>query len=113
MILVILISFIKYRMKTMEVGNGFLPIGIYLFVPYMLASVLCLIAVRKIQGKEANYICMGISAGVSLVNIIGKANFSVIYEENNLIWWWIAAVYLGVVFGKESRKSICEVEKFV
>ena len=65
------------------------------------------------QGKEVNYVCMGISVGVSLLNLIGKANISVIYDGNNLIWWWIAAVYLGVVHGKESRKNICEVEKFV
>ena len=102
LIFTVLIPWIEYK-------KGF----VYLFVPYLLTSVLCLITVRKMHGKEVNYVCMGISVGVSLLNLIGKANISVIYEGNNLIWWWIAAVYLGVVLWKESQKSICEVEKFV
>lgn len=127
-IFIVLIPWIEYGKGFVEEKSELIPIlqerivmtesfriqnSVYLFVPYLLTSVLCLITVRKMQGKEVNYVCMGISVGVSLLNLIGKANISVIYEGNNLIWWWIAAVYLGVVLWKESRKSICEVEKFV
>ena len=56
------------------VGNGILmphmQIGIYILVPYLLASTLGLSAVRRNRGKENSYYCFGISCMVSCLQII-------------------------------------------
>ena len=87
-------------------------ISVYLFVPYLLTSVLCLIAVRKMHGKELNYICMGIAVGVGFLNVLLKANIPGFYEEKKVIWWFVIAIYLGAVLWKEYGKVMYQWEEF-
>lgn len=123
-----LIPFVGSKLISIEAENGilqtvqetiwntegvYLRTTIYLFVPYLLTSVLCLMVVRKMQGKELNYVCMGISVGVSLLNFILKANIPMLYEEKGFIWWCAFGIYLGAVLCGEYQKIICQAEEFV
>lgn len=127
-IFAVLIPFAGSRMRRMEAGNGMLTIvqdsiwriegtglgvSIYLFVPYLLTSVLCLMTVRKMQGKEINYVCMGISVGVGLINFILKASLPAMYEEKAVIWWFGVGIYLGIVLCGEYRKMVGITEEFI
>ena len=127
-IFVVLVPFAGNRMRRMEAGNGMLQIvqesiwriggtglgvSIYLFVPYLLTSVLCLMTVRKMQGKEVNYVCMGISVGMGLINFILKASLPAMYEEKAVIWWYIAGIYFTARLWEECRKMIKQTEEFV
>lgn len=88
-------------------------VSIYLFVPYLLTSVLCLMAVRKMQGKEINYVCMGIAVGIGFLNLILKANIPALYGEKTVVWWCVSGVFLGEILWKESRKMAEQMEAFV
>lgn len=86
-------------------------IGVYWLVPYLLTSVLGLMAVRKVHGKEAVYICMGIAAVVSYLNFILKEILPQLYEEKQLLWWIAAGIYLLAKVLKEYKKALYETEE--
>lgn len=88
-ILCILIPFVA---KTTMFS--YLQVGVYLSVPYFIVSVLGLMAVRKLRGKEAFYVSIGISVIASYLNLLGKDSFPGLYEEKRFIWWCAAFLYL-------------------
>lgn len=127
-IFITLIPFVGKKIISISMGNRMLQlvqenvwnqegiyvrISVYLFVPYLLTSVLCLIAVRRMQGKELNYVCMGLSVGVGFLNFLLKANIPGIYEEKRVIWWFVFCIFLGTLYLVECRKVIYQSEKYV
>lgn len=96
--------------------NALFPIVriiIYLVVPYLLTSVLGFAAARKVHGKEAVYICMGISVMVSFLNLILKEIVPGIYEKKQFIWWCVFVIYLIVRMWSEYKKAIYQTEELV
>ncbi|MCH5254990.1 MAG: hypothetical protein J1F41_08690 [Lachnospiraceae bacterium] len=101
LILCILIPFVA---KTTMFS--YLQVGVYLSVPYFIVSVLGLMAVRKLRGKEAFYVSMGISVMASYLNLLGKESFPGLYEEKRFIWWCVALIYLIGKTGSEYKQAI-------
>lgn len=89
----------------------FAQVGVYLSIPYLLTSILGLVAVRKVHGKEAIYLCMGISVVMSFLNLTLKEQIPGIYEGKWLIWWCILGVYLSVKVWSEYKKAIYQTEE--
>lgn len=65
----------------------FLQTGIYLMVPYLLTAVAGLAAVRKVHGKEAVYLCTGMTIMISFSNIIIQDVVPGVYEDQHFMWW--------------------------
>lgn len=97
------------------VGNrGTIPltqIGVYCLVPYLLTSVFGFMAVRKVHGKEAIYICMGIAVIVSYLNFIIKEILPQVYEQKQFVWWVAAMIYLSAKALKEYKKAFYKTEE--
>lgn len=101
LILCILIPFVT---KTTMLSC--VQVGVYLSVPYFMVSVLGLMTVRKLRGKEAFYVCMGISVLASYLNLIGRDGFPGLYEEKRFIWWCVVLIYLIGKTGSEYKQAI-------
>lgn len=112
-----LLHFAIFCALTLFAGKSalfpFWQAGIYLLVPYLLAAVPELAAVRKIHGKEAVYTCMGISVIVSCLSLTAKFSYPQIYGEKQIIWWVVLLVFLAIRLGKEYKKTIEQVEELV
>ncbi len=96
--------------------NSLIPFartGLYLFVPYLLSSTLGLWAVRKFQDIDATYLCMVTSAITCLLNVILKNMISGYYEEQKVIWWMVAGVYLFYKTWNEYKKTISQTEELL
>lgn len=94
---------------------SFLPMvqsGIYLVVPYLLTSLLGLMAVRKLHDREIIYVCLGSAVLVSLLYSMARVYLSWIYEEKYLILWGVMAAYLLVRVWKEYKEMIYQTEEF-
>lgn len=110
-ILGVLIFFVGKSVGVLSgMGAVYLRTSVYLFVPYLLTSVLGLVATRRFHGKETIYMCMGISVMVSCLNFILKANIPVLYEEKQFLWWCVFLIYLVVKAGSEYKKAIYQTE---
>lgn len=86
-------------------------VGIYLLVPYLLTSVLGLVAVRRVHGKEAIYACMGIAVMVSCLNFMIRGNLPEVYAQKQMIWWIVTGTYLLVKMWSEYKKVIYQTEE--
>ncbi|MBQ7919461.1 MAG: hypothetical protein IJ324_05925 [Lachnospiraceae bacterium] len=94
-------------------GTAFLPVirsGIYVILPYLLTTVLGLLAVRKLYDWESTYVCMGCAVMVSLLSVWTRGFLVWIYEEKYFIWWCALVVYLLVKVIKEYKKIIYQTE---
>lgn len=80
--------------------------ALYLFVPYLLTTYGCFLAVRKIYAKEVVYACMGIAVTVSAVTRMGEIYFRWIFQERYLGVWILAVVLLGCFTVGEGRKTV-------
>lgn len=92
----------------------FLPVirnGIYVILPYLLTTVLGLIAVRKLYDWENSYVCMGCAVIVSSLSMWTRSFLMWIYEEQYFIWWCVLAAYLLGKVWKEYKKMIYQTEE--
>lgn len=87
--------------------------GLYLLVPYLLTTVLGLMAVRRIHGKESSFVCGSISVFVSVLNVAGSYCVSTFYAEEYTIFWLLAAVFLVAKLVKEFGKTTNQMEELV
>lgn len=85
--------------------------GLYLFVPYLLTTFAGLWAVRKIHGREAVYVCMGIAICVSGLNMFTKAIFPYIYTKEYNINWLMLFFIISILMIVELRKNIKQAEE--
>ena len=86
--------------------------SVYLFVPYLLTTLLGLAAVRRIQGKEGMFVCGSISVAVSVVAPMSRCFAPVLYEQENRIVWVLALILLFVGIRKEYRITMNQWEEF-
>lgn len=91
----------------------FAQVGVYLSIPYLLTSILGLVAVRKMHGKEAIYLCMGISVVLSFFNLTLKEQIPGVYEGRMFLWWCITGIYLAAKAWSEYKKAIFQTEELV
>ena len=86
--------------------------SVYLFVPYLLTTLLGLAAVRRIQGKEGMFVCGSISVAVSVVAPMSRCFAPVLYEQENRIVWVLALILLFVGIRKEYKITMNRLEEF-
>lgn len=97
-------------------GTNLFPVimrGVYLVVPYLLTSVLGVIAVRKLQEYHTAYVCTGCAVMVSILSVYLRGFLSWVYEEKYFIWWCLLAVYLLGRGYKEYKEMIYQTEEHV
>ena len=96
------------------IGNGvltpYVQIGIYILVPYLLASTLGLTAVRRNRGKETSYYCFGISCMVSCLQIIVREMIPQIYDGKWFLCWCAVFFYLLMRLCAEYKNMIYQAE---
>lgn len=85
--------------------------GLFLLVPYVLTTTIGLWAVRKTNGIESMYLCMGIAVGISGLNLFTKCILPVIFEAKYTLIWLIVLMVLIVLFITEMKKSIKQTEE--
>lgn len=107
-LLCILIPIVRYSTLL-----SFVQVGIYLLVPYLAASVLEFVAIRRFRGKEAISVCMGISVMVSLSNYMLESLFKILFGAKHFIIWIVLAVYLTGKVIQEYRNIICRNEEWL
>lgn len=73
---------------------GMLRAGIYLFVPYLLTTVLSMEVSRRIPGREGLLACMGCSLGVSALGTFLQWNQVHLYCAEYTPFWIAAALLL-------------------
>jgi len=105
-LLCIVTPFIAINSKSTLLGTG-----VYITCPYLLTAFLGFWVVRKIHGKESFYFCTGIATMVSFINIIIPQRFSILYDEQNFIWWNVALVILCVGTTSQCYKMIKQTEE--
>lgn len=80
--------------------------GLYLLAPYLLTAFTGLWAVRKVRGKEAVYVCMGIAISVSGLNMFAKTIFPFIYTAGYNLHWLLLLLITGISVIVELRKNL-------
>lgn len=96
---------------AMVLGIQLLKNGVYILVPYLLTAVFCLIAVRRLPGRENMYVCGGISAFVCALCPISRLYVPNLYGAEGFGWWMLAAVLLAIVLMKEYGKTMKHLEE--
>lgn len=94
-------------------GTAFFPVirtGIYVILPYLLTTVLGLLAVRRLYDWESSYVCMGCAVMVSLLSAWTRGFLVWVYEEKYFIWWCTLVAYLLVKVVREYKKVIYQTE---
>ncbi len=64
--------------------------GVYLLVPYLLTADCGLWIVRRVKGREGNYMCFGAAVLVSVAELLLRRNISFLFEAE-AFFGWIAA----------------------
>lgn len=85
--------------------------GVYILVPYLLTSVLGLLAVRRMRGREGMYVCGSISAFIGGLCPLSRHFWPMAYEAESIGLWVLAAVLLLVCFWKEYEKTMNDLEE--
>lgn len=88
-----------------------LKAGVYIICPYLLTVSLGFWTVRKIHGKESFYVCTGIAVAVSGGNVILSQMFSMIYQDQNFIWWIAVLMILCLGAANQCYKMINQTEE--
>lgn len=73
---------------------SFVQTGVYLLVPYLINTNICLKNLRYFHGKEAFYSCVGITVLVSGSGLGLHRIAHFLYEYSYICWWFILAVFL-------------------
>lgn len=70
--------------------------GLYLTCPYLLTSFLGVSVLRRIHGREADYISVSIAIFVSTGNILMRQAYPCFYESGAIRGWLIAGIVLAI-----------------
>lgn len=88
-----------------------LQAGVYLLVPYLLTTVSGLWIVRKFQGREAVYSCMGAAGAVSGTNLFIQTMLPELFHVRCFHWWIAAFLLLAALTIKGITKMIQQTEE--
>lgn len=73
---------------------SFVQTGVYLLVPYLITTNICLKILRYFHGKEAFYSCMGLAVLISGINWGLHIIVCFLYEYSYICWWLILSAFL-------------------
>ena len=104
------VSLILICTVTPIISSDIFRTGTFILIPYLLTAYLSFLAVRKIHGKESMYVCAGIAAAVSILNIIFSTELSALYIPKNFIWWGAALAVLVIGTAVQCYKMIKQTE---
>lgn len=90
---------------------AFLRAGVYLFMPYLLTTFLCLAVTRRVRGGESLYVCMGIS--VLVIGLYFFLQYTAAFLFHAKYFYWQLAALLLLVFAtaKEYKRKIIQTEE--
>lgn len=74
-------------------GLSVFQAGVYILFPYLMMTFAGLSVVRKIRGREAVYICIGVAVCISFFVLVLHGSIPQLYQADSLVWW-IAAILL-------------------
>ena len=87
--------------------------GLYLLVPYLLSADAGLWAVRKTQGQEAIYACVGIAVCVSGLNLLVQRLFPVLFGIEYTLGWVLLLAGAAVCAVKEWKWNVNRLSELV
>ncbi|MDE7274117.1 MAG: hypothetical protein K2N95_13825 [Lachnospiraceae bacterium] len=70
-------------------GLGVLQAGVYILLPYLMMTFVGLSIVRRIRGREAVYICVGIAVCISFLVITLHSSTLQLYQAGDFVWWTV------------------------
>lgn len=76
-------------------GFGLIQTGVCLTLPYLLTSYLGAWALRKLRGREGDFVCAGIALFVSIGNGLLRQAQPVFYEGIFMKWGLAAGIFLA------------------
>lgn len=85
--------------------------ALYIITPFLLSAFIGLFIVRRYNGQEALYACVGTSIGISVSLFLSHNFFSFIYQEQYLIAWITIALALVLGNGKQCVVMIKQKEE--
>lgn len=79
-------------------NNALTPVqaGAYIITPFLLTTFSGLRIVHKYRGREAIYICAGITSCISFSVFFTHMTFPQIYQRTHLVWWMGAMLLLSI-----------------
>ena len=85
--------------------------GIYLLVPYLLTDAAALGLVRRIWGREAFYVCLGLAVLVGMLPVMNRCVGIWLWRKDSFSGWLWALGILCVIAVFEWKKSIERTEE--
>lgn len=90
---------------------GFFRLGLYLIIPYLLNCYSSLFFINRSERREITYICVGVTAFVSMLNTLVTIQINDIYTEKYWLFWVISFIVLIVLSAREVVKLIKKMEE--
>lgn len=90
---------------------GFIRLGLYLVTPYLLNCYGSLFAINHLKTRDTMYICVGVTAFVSMLNILLTIQINEIYTETYWMFWVISFIVLILLCAREITKLIRKMEE--
>lgn len=94
-----------------KVDFGFIRLGLYLIVPYLLNCYGSLFIVNRLKSREISYICGVITAFVTMLNSLLVIQINTIYTEKYRMFWCMAFIILTLLTSWEVKKLIKKMEE--
>lgn len=85
---------------------------LYIITPYLLTTFTGLSIVRKFNGQEALYGCVGVAIGISIALFFSHNVIPIIYQKQWLVLWAIVAMILLPATGKQCIAMIKQTEEY-
>lgn len=89
----------------------FFRLGLYLTTPFLLNCYGSLFAINRLKSRETTYICGGVTAFVSILNILLTIQINEIYTERYWLFWVMSFIILAVLSAREIAKLIKKMEE--
>lgn len=94
-------------------ASTMLQTGVYLTVPYLLTTSGGLWILRKINGREGIYACLGIAVIISTLHIVIQNTIFNLYQAAAFPWWTAILTGLILLTVFEYRKTIYRTEELI
>lgn len=94
-----------------KVDFGFIQLGLYLIVPYLLNCYGSLFIVNRLKGREISYVCGVVTAFVTMLNSLLVIQINTIYTEKYKMLWGVVFIILTLLTVWEVRKLIKKMEE--
>ncbi|MDO5401104.1 MAG: hypothetical protein Q4F17_09010 [Eubacteriales bacterium] len=92
-------------------GVGLAQTAACMACPYLLTAFGGLWAVRRVRGREGDFLCAGIAAAVCAGSTFLHQSFPAAYEAPALAWWLAALALLGLGTTKQCWQMVKQTEE--